>query len=452
MKKLDIANKITKSAIDHFGNKLVSILLYGSSLSARRLPNDLDIIIILRDRETPEDLSFHFGNKLVPEFNIDLQIINLPDISPDSFSHDTHGQFVISFLHHAHPIYGKNPFLNFFPKYTQCVISVIQKARYYYFRAKKLQANDIHPGNKQNFSFHRKKLILMLSDFWLVYSGKVDTLTEPECLNHVISILTQKNPYSGEVNFLLNNSTSFDWGNIFSLYQKYYFAILDMLRPAPKITASFVGDIYLESNDIDSDKLAVIASGCPSDYDEKEMTHFLNIRGYNVINFHYTATGKSKGMKFRLPQNDITDVINNVKKDYKQIFVISNSYGGYATLALNRNTLSKIDKIIAVSPVIDFQQVQNIETLPKYLATHQPGWYRFKEQEFTDFIQNFPKIDSVNLDNVTILHGEFDEQIKADNVKNFCQTSKVDLKLLKSKHLSLNRLTRENLDTLDNLL
>lgn len=452
MKNLEIANKITKSAINHFGDKLASVLLYGSSLSARRLPNDLDIIIILKERESPEDLSFLRFERSKYDIEIDLQIINIPDIHPDSFAHDTHGQFVISFLQQAHPIYGENPFLNFFPKYSQRVTSVIQKAQYYYFRAKKLQANDIHPGNQQDFSFHRKKLILMLSDFWLVYSGKVDTLADSEHLNHVISILTHKNPYSGEVNFLLNDSASFNWGNIFSLYQKYYFAILDALRPVPKITTSFVGNIYLEFYNIDSNKLAIIASGCPSDYDEREMIYFLNIRGYDVINFHYTATGKSKGIKFCLPQHDIIDIVNHYKKDYEQIFVIGNSYGGYAALALDRNTLSKITKIIAISPVVDFQQVQSIETLPNYLATHQPGWYRFKEQQFSNFIQDFPQINDDYLDRATILHGEFDEQIKLDTIKNFCQTSKANLKILKSKHLSLNRMTRENLSSLDELL
>lgn len=452
MKNLDIANQITKSAVNHFGDKLASVLLYGSSLSARRLPNDLDIIIVLKERESPKDLSFLRFERSKYDIEIDLQIINIPDIHPDSFAHDTHGQFVISFLQHAHPIYGENPFLNFFPKYSQRVTSVIQKAQYYYFRAKKLQANDIHPGDQQDFSFHRKKLILMLSDFWLVYSGKVDTLSNTESLKQVISILTRKNPYSGEVNFLLNDGTSFNWGNIFSLYQKYYFAILDTLRPSPKITTSFMGDIYLKSHNIGSNKLAIIASGCPSDYDENEMILFLNIRGYDVASFHYTATGKSKGIKFRPPQDDLADIINHYKKNYERILVIGNSYGGYAALALNKHALPNVDKVIAISPVIDFRQVQSIETLPNYLAVHQPGWYRFEEQQFSGFIQNFPKIDKDYLDKATILHGEFDEQIKLGDIKNFCQTSKAALKILNSKHLSLNRLTKESLSSLDELL
>ena len=452
MKNHEIADKITKAAINHFGEKLASVLLYGSSLSARRLPNDLDIIVVLKERESPEDLSFLRFERSKYDVEIDLQIINIPDIHSDSFAHDTHGQFVISFLHHANPIYGKNPFLDFFPKYTQRVTSVIQKAQYYYFRAKRLQANDVHPGNQQDFSFHRKKLILMLSDFWLVYSGKVDTLDEPEELNHVISILTRKSPYSGEVNFLLDDSLSFNWGNIFSLYQKYYFAILDILRPAAQTNISFVGDIYTESHVIGSNKLMIIASGCPSDYDEREMIHFLHIRGYDVVNFHYTATGKSKGTKFKLPQNDLLDVLSACKKQYEGVSVIANSYGGYAALALRNHIQLQINKIIAISPVVDFKKVQNISTLPKYLSENHPGWYRFEKQEFANFLQNAPKIDNNHPKNTIIIHGKFDEQIKIDDIENYCKNFSIELKPLKSSHLSLNRLTRENLDVLDGIL
>lgn len=453
MKNLEIANQITKSAINHFGDKLASVLLYGSSLSARRLPKDLDIIIVLKERESPEDLSFLRFERSRYDIEIDLQIINIPDIHPDSFAHDTHGQFVISFLHHAHSIYGENPFLNFFPKYIQRVTSVIQKAQYYYFRAKRLQANDVHPGNQQDFSFHRKKLILMLSDFWLVYSGKVDMLSEPERLTQVISILTNKPPCSGEVNFLLNDSPSFNWGNIFSLYQKYYFAILDTLRPKNKLTISYIGDIYSESHSINSNKLMVIASGCPSDYNETEMIHFLHIRGYDVLTFHYTASGKSKGIKFRLPQEDLLDVVKKYKNHYEQISVIGNSYGGYAALALKNYAHPQINKIIAISPVVDFKKVHSISTLPKYLSDTQPGWYRFQKHEFLNFIEHAPILTNTHPKNTIIIHGALDEQINISDIETYCKNFDAEfINLKKAGHLSLNRLTREKLDVLNDIL
>lgn len=452
MKENDIANKITKSALHHFGDKLSSVLLYGSSLSARKNPNDLDIIIVLKERESPEDLSFLRLERLKYEIEIDLQIINIPDIHADSFAHDTHGQFVILFLHYAQPIYGENPFLKFFPKYTRSVTSVIQKAQYYYFRAKKLQANDTQPDDQQDYSFHRKKLMLMLADFWLIYSGKVESFNNPEHISKIITILTHKAPFSGEVNFLLNTSPSFSWANIFSLYQKYYFSILDTLRPSSVLKSMYLGDIYTEHYDIGSDKIAIIASGCPSDYDEKEMIHFLHIRKYNVVTFHYTATGKSTGNKFYPPQDDLFVVIKNYKKHFKKILVIGNSYGGYAALALKNNVRIKVDKIIAISPVIDFEKVKNISTLPKYLSSNHPGWYRFKQKELASFIQNTPKLDNTHPLETFIIHGEFDNQINIHDVQTYCEAASSQLTVLNAGHLSLNRLTRENLDTLDEIL
>lgn len=452
MNRTDVANKITESAINYFGNKLVSILLYGSSLSARKIPNDLDIIVILKERESPEDLSFLRFERTKYQIEIDLQIINLSDIDPRSFAHDTHGQFVIHFLSQARAIYGENPFTELFPRYTDSITSIIQKAQYYYFRAKKIQANTIHPDNEKGFSFHRKKLILMLSDFWLAYSGKIVSSLEKDELEKIISALTKKKVEKDEIDSLLDNNISLNWDYIFTLYQKYYFAILDTLRPHPKKTSTFIGNIYTECKSVNSRKSVIIASGCPSDYDENEISYFLNIRGYDVVSFHYTATGKSTGHEFRKPQDDLYEVIMHYTNNYSEICVLGNSYGGYAALSVEIEMPRNIKKIIAVSPVIEFKNLEGVDTLPEYLNKSYPGWYRFKKQEFVEFTKNSPQINVDNLIDTAIIHGEFDEEIKIEEVETFCKNSKISLKSIKTKHLSLNRLSREHLYTLDELL
>lgn len=453
MKNTDIANNIKESVVDHFGNNLVSVLLYGSSLSLKNTtPIDLDIIIVLKERESPEDLLFLGSESLKYDVDVDLQILNLTDINSNSFSHDTHGQFILLFLHEAQSLYGENPFLNFFPTYTQCVTSVLQKAQYYYFRAKKLQLSGARPSEMRDVSFHRKKLILMLTDFWLAYSGNIERLNDQDHFSKIIEILTDQNVDSNEMDFLFNKSSLFNWDNIFLLYQKYYFAILDKLRPKVQLTTMFVENIYTELSSVKSEHLAIIASGCPSDYDERELVRFLNIRGYDVVNFHYSATGRSRGVSFYPPQDDLSEVVCYYKKNYKNVLLIGNSYGGYAALSLSEFSLSGVDKIIAVSPVIDFKRVKNISTLPHYLNRHHPGWYRFKEQEFENFIQNSSQLKPAQFERIAILHGEFDDQVGVDEVELFCKTYNIELKIVKVGHLSFNRLTRERLDSFEKLL
>lgn len=453
MNNREIVEDISRKAVEKFGNKISSVLMYGSSLSAHRVPNDIDIIIIFKNREKVYDISFMRDDLSNYNIKIDIQFLNLEDLNESNFSLDAHGQFFIHFLKGARPIYGTNPFLEMFPKYTDQVCSVIQKAQYYYFRAKKVQANAQSQAELEGLSFHRKKILLMLADFWLVYSGRTYNEIDKDVLCEILFHLSGKDKESDTLDILLGVKENVSWDELFSLYHKYYHLIIDKLQPKVKKESIFLGDIYTNLCSIGSTKVVIIASGCPSDYEENEVVRFLNIKGYDVISFHYSSTGRSKGHVFKRPESDLADVISYCKTKYDHIKVIGNSYGGYAALNLEEKYTSLVNNIIVVSPVINFKEVKHIETLPNYLQGDHPGWYRYNIDDFTDFLVNSGSALAVDSSKVAIIHGEDDEQIESSSIRDYELKNNIDCRMIAGAgHLSFNKLTRRYLDQLNVLL
>lgn len=453
--KNDVSDLITQKAIATFGERLSSVLLYGSSISARQRPNDLDIIIILKDRETPRDVAFLQDDLPKYHLKIDLQVINLLDCTSPHFSHDTHGEFFVLFLRTAKVMYGQNPFLETAILYSSQVSSVIKKMQYYYFRARKIHANNPPSANSELLSFHRKKVLFMLLDFWLVYSGHVlttPTLTE---IKKILTVLTIP-PHRDVVNFLTNSSIiKCTWSDIFALYQSVYFTAIDKLQPSTQKVTGYTNNIYWEhtrQNSEASDTCIIIASGCPTNYNEDEILTFLTIRKYDVVTFHYSATGKSTGIQFVPPEDDLKTVLGTFKNQYKKLIVIGNSYGGFAALSVTKE-LRACDKIIAISPVIDFSTLKGSNTLAQYVTQTHKGFYRFSEKDMSKYLQNTGLITDVSPSNqISIIHGQNDPEIASKDITEFCSKHDIGLQILPTKHLSLNRLSRDYIDSLDRLL
>lgn len=450
-KYLKISKEISDKSEKYFGLKLVSVLLYGSSLNKEDIPNDIDIIIIISGVETSNDIKFIQNQIETYDVPMDIQIINIEDLSPDTFSHDTHGQFFISFLKKSFVLYGHNPFLNIFPEYNKQLISVIQKAQYYYFRAKKIQANkDI---NEINVDFHRKKIQLMLIDFWLIYKGTVISRYNNNDLIKSLDVLTDFKKNKNQEDFITGVIKDIDWIGIFSIYKDLYLCMLNKLLKKVSITDNYIEGIYTKLYSIKSKKLMIIASGFPNDYTKEDVTEFLNINNYDVCTFHYNATGKSNGDQFRNPVIDLNIISQYYSSKYEEINIIGNSYGGYACLGVDIEKIKNLNKIIAISPVINFSEVVGIQTLPKYLFDKDKYWYHFDPQGFTQFIET-SKIHSINYsDKIYVIHGDKDEQIPYNQVENFCKDNNISLKKIENAgHLSLNRITKEYLDLLGSLI
>lgn len=441
-----IAIEITNEAVQFFGQRLGAVLLYGSSIVNNQTPNDLDIIIVLNDRESDTDIAFIEDKIRLYSIEMDLQIINTVNLDAETFAHDSHGQFFIKFLQHAECLYGVNPFLKINPAYTTQITSVLQKVQYYYFRAKKIQANKTE--NNYDSGFHRKKIFFMLADFWLAYTGEViiSTCTK-EQLNLIIETLIKTSPSEETLCYLMQaGNKEMDWQNIFGLYHQFYYAIQGMLAVKSTIENTYVDSIYTTKYSVGSNKLVIICSGCPSTYDEMQIATFLSVQGYDVVIFHYSATGKSIGNTFRDPIVDLTMIIEHFAPSYTSVVVLGNSYGGYAALAVSGH--SAVTKTIAVSPVVHFSDVANIETLPAFLIQEDPAWYRFAADEFLYYLKNAPMVQVQSPGTATVIHGKNDPQISYTSIEQYCNAKKIQLVSADAGHLSLNRLSRENIQVL----
>lgn len=442
-----IANTITTRALEFFGSRLDAVLLYGSTTTKSQKPNDLDLIIVLKERETIGDFSFVGEQMKHYSIEMDIQIINTSDIRADYFSHDSHGQFFIKFLQkESQVLYGQNPFLNYFPKYSSQVISVLQKAQYYYFRAKKTQADDAI--NSIDSRFHRKKLLLMLADFWLIYNGECIKIQDKTELEKVVAALTKVPVVASDIKFLLEEGQNdAPWSDIFDIYQRYYFSFLDIVQKRITISSFTAEGIHIELRKVPlTKKLVILASGWPSHYDESEIATFFAIRNYDVATFHYPATGMSDSIAFGDPIKALSGVIKTFSQDhtYDEIEIIGNSYGGYAVLGIDETHRMLVNKIIAVSPVLNFRAVKGIETLPNFLYEQDKHWYRFAPGEFAAFINETSSITQAR-DKTYIIHGMHDDQISISEIQSFCDKNNIPLEKVDAGHLSFNRVSREQL-------
>jgi hypothetical protein len=70
----------------------------------------------------------------------------------------------------------------------------------------------------------------MLSDIRLVITGSTLWYESTDYLQGLITYITKEKPTKKELDFLSGLSLNADLGFIFSLYKKYYYAIVDFLH------------------------------------------------------------------------------------------------------------------------------------------------------------------------------------------------------------------------------
>ena len=162
----------------YYGDRLHAVLHIGSSSSAISGHTDIDLIIVLNDRETFKDMVTLRNILNEYDFIFDVQILNLEYIDQRIFSHFSHGQFFALFLSRATVLFGSNPFGGLRVSRADVIVSVIQKMQYYYFRAKGCVLENKYRGilKKNEFRYHRKKILFMLIDYYLAEEDKISML------------------------------------------------------------------------------------------------------------------------------------------------------------------------------------------------------------------------------------------------------------------------------------
>jgi pimeloyl-ACP methyl ester carboxylesterase len=205
-------------------------------------------------------------------------------------------------------------------------------------------------------------------------------------------------------------------------------------------------------------RVVIIASGAPSSPNKGELLKFFSRKGFWAIHFRYRGSWESNG-KFlaKSPEQDIIDIIDQLPKGFKdawtqkqykvkphQIIILGSSFGGAAGILAGKKD-KRINKVISVSPMIDWTRPGPDEPYPKMIKFFNEGygeafrfapnaWSKLKSGKFFNPIKEVKKIDGKkNL----IIHAKDDRTCPYGITKKFAeQTGSKLITLPKGDHLS----------------
>lgn len=173
----DIARAICKDILEELQTRVISVLLYGSSITDQKYW-DLDILIILDANKL--DLEVIDKLKKIAEgykdVVLDLQFMYQKEFfSPDFLSLDAHGSFFSRILKRAAPLHGTNPFLNFEPSRKQLIISLVTRIQRYLFHARQEYILGGRHNKDRNPQYHQKHVIRAMFDLLLINQEWVES-------------------------------------------------------------------------------------------------------------------------------------------------------------------------------------------------------------------------------------------------------------------------------------
>ena len=189
-------------------------------------------------------------------------------------------------------------------------------------------------------------------------------------------------------------------------------------------------------------RVAILAIGAPTMPSKKERLQFLAKQGYVVVSPRYRGTWESDGFFLEhSPADDIRDVVLELEKKKRvldiatgetfsikvyTVHLFGGSFGGPAVL-LNTD-LPIVKKVIAVSPVIDWQVLGEDEPFDEfvqysclgyggaYRVKHTSDWQKLVKTDFYNPVAHARKIDGKK---VFIIHAKDDTNVPCDPVTPF---------------------------------
>lgn len=215
------------------------------------------------------------------------------------------------------------------------------------------------------------------------------------------------------------------------------------------IRVSFADGIIAEVllPDRQTGKISILAGGLPSSPVKNDTLQFFSEHGYVAIFFRYRGSWESRGNFLeKSPASDIHDIITELQKRksitdiasgekislrVSVIHLFGGSFGGPAVLLNSKHPLVK--KVVALSPVIDWQSVeQGTEPLHphvRFLERGYPGAYRVKSEDDwrklfrPDFYNPATSTDQIDGKKVFVLHAKDDDVVPCDPVPPFIQAT-----------------------------
>ncbi|OGY79390.1 MAG: hypothetical protein A3B74_00935 [Candidatus Kerfeldbacteria bacterium RIFCSPHIGHO2_02_FULL_42_14] len=200
-----------------------------------------------------------------------------------------------------------------------------------------------------------------------------------------------------------------------------------------------------------SRRVIILCDGMPSVPSPSRLLDFFWKKGYWVFRLRYRGTWESGGRFLaRSPHEDILAVIDGLRKSFvsiadkrkftvtpEHIFIIGQSFGG--TAAILSLLDARVDKVVALSPVVDWKAPSKVESLDWLYYFVREGFgegYRFRFEDWRKLISGKffnPQAHVRDIDGskLMILHARDDNVVLFGPVKRFAQRVGCELMLLK---------------------
>lgn len=204
-------------------------------------------------------------------------------------------------------------------------------------------------------------------------------------------------------------------------------------------------------------RVILLCDGAPSIPNKKEMLRFFSQKGFWTFHIRYRGSWESDG-KFlaRSPHLDLLDVIRQLPRGFTEywnnqrfkvapdeIYVIGASFGGATAVISSLD--KRINKVVAVSPLLDWQKPGPNEPYPKMIRffkqafgnsyrLHPQAWDRLKSGKFFNPVNHVNEIDGHK---VLLIHAKDDRTCPYPITKKFAiQTGSKLVTLPRGDHLS----------------
>ena len=207
-----------------------------------------------------------------------------------------------------------------------------------------------------------------------------------------------------------------------------------------------------------SGKVIILCSGMPSVPSKPELMEFFSKKGFWVFYPRYRGTWESGGEFLKIsPEKDILGIISQLPRGFKdlwsnkvykvrpsRLYLFGGSFGGPAAILASLN--SRVDKVIAVSPIVDWRAKNKKEPLDWFgkfvklafgeaIRFSKTDWNKLKNGKFYNPASVAQKNDGKK---IFIIHAKDDEVVNYKQVEKFAKKTNSRLLLLKrGGHLSL---------------
>ena len=190
----------------------------------------------------------------------------------------------------------------------------------------------------------------------------------------------------------------------------------------------------------------------PSVPAKTELMELLSEKNYWVFYPRYRGTWESGGRFLKIsPHKDILDVISQLPRGFKdlwsgkvykvrpsKIYLFGGSFGGPAAILASLDR--RIDKVVVVSPIIDWQTKSKAEPLDWFgkfvksafgeaIRFSNSDWDKLKTGKFYNPVLVAEKVDGKK---IFIIHAKDDETVSYKPVEKFAE--KINCKLLMLKN------------------